>query len=155
MISDTRTGYVYCRKFLQAPTATVLPQVAGYQLHEDPQVLVAIDDRHTVQLVTHQPGDTDNSRLVAVHIGQHPPGSEAERLQLRIWENARDSQRGNPDDHLRVPADLDWEHHVEGDEVTVPPERRSSAAAAGSWRSRVRPSGLGALGGCGSVASSA
>ncbi|GAA3667063.1 hypothetical protein GCM10022237_28800 [Nocardioides ginsengisoli] len=61
--------------------------------------------------MTQRPSGVDASRLVAVHIGQHPPGSEAESVQLRIWENARESRSGSTDDHLRVPADVDWERH--------------------------------------------
>jgi hypothetical protein len=52
-----------------------------------------------------------DSRLVAVHVGQHAPGSQAEQLQLRHWEKERESRRGSSDDRPRVPAELNWARH--------------------------------------------
>lgn len=55
---------------------------------------------------------TLSAGLVPVHVGQHPPGSETEQALLRQWENRRDDRMSrDPDEHLRVPAGLDWAAH--------------------------------------------
>lgn len=56
-------------------------------------------------------GGTDAAGLVPVHIGQHVPGSEAERMLLRQWEQARERGLNSAEEHLRILGDLDWEQH--------------------------------------------